>query len=171
MIKRFHQDLQRNVYELFIGEYLALREKDVYLTTVLGPCIAVCLADKKAGVVGMNHFMLPGASGGDDARYGLDSMNKLLGDLTRQGANHSDLTARVFGGANVYKVSNNIADSNIAFIEAFLKQQRIPVEASDLGDKCGRRLYFCSSTYTVQLKRFGQNCCPDLVNQNTITFS
>ncbi|MBP8120960.1 MAG: hypothetical protein KAY04_06910, partial [Burkholderiales bacterium] len=40
------------------GEYFAT-DKDMVLVTVLGSCVAACIRDPRAGVGGMNHFMLP----------------------------------------------------------------------------------------------------------------
>ena len=40
------------------GEYFAT-DKNMVLVTVLGSCVTACLRDHRAGVGGMNHFMLP----------------------------------------------------------------------------------------------------------------
>lgn len=157
MIAVFNYREQKPVYELFIGDYFATTEKDVYLSTVLGPCIAVCLADKLTGVVGMNHFMLPDGSRKGDNRYGLNAMNALLEAMVKQGASLAGIKAKVFGGANFLRDgSKKLAYGNIVFIESFLQTLKVPVEAQDTGDCCGRRVYFCSTTYAVYLRRFGK---------------
>ena len=40
------------------GEYFATAN-DVAIVTVLGSCVAACVRDRKRGIGGMNHFMLP----------------------------------------------------------------------------------------------------------------
>lgn len=169
MMKRFDYYYQKHLYELFIGELFVVKEENVFLSTVLGPCIAVCLADKKSGVVGMNHFMLPGASGCNDARYGFDSMTRLLDEMVKKGANLKRLTAKIFGGARMLTSANiNVADSNIAFVEDYLTQQRISVEASDMGSCYGRRVHFCSTSHEVHVKKFGKKPCIDQVKERYI---
>lgn len=169
MMKRFDHYNQKHLYELFIGDIVAVKEENVFLSTVLGPCIAVCLADKNSGVVGMNHFMLPGASGRNDARYGLDSMNRLLDEMVKKGAQLKRLTAKIFGGARMIVTANiNVADSNVSFVEDYLTQQQIPVEASDIGSCYGRRLHYCSTTHDVHLKKFGQKPCIEQVKEKYV---
>lgn len=55
------------------GEFHVSADPAAVLTTVLGSCVAACIFDARAGVGGMNHFLLPGdaeRTGGDDLRYG-----------------------------------------------------------------------------------------------------
>ena len=40
------------------GEYFVFNE-DLVIQTVLGSCVAACIADRGIGVGGMNHFLLP----------------------------------------------------------------------------------------------------------------
>ncbi|MCR9067097.1 MAG: hypothetical protein NXI00_24240, partial [Cytophagales bacterium] len=79
------------------------------ICTVLGSCISACVRDKKLGIGGMNHFMLPAqnefSSGqwGSDAntsatRYGNWAMEYLLNTLYKLGAKKSDLEVKLFGG-------------------------------------------------------------------------
>ena len=35
---------------------------ETVLTTLLGSCVSACMRDPGAGIGGMNHFLLPGAS-------------------------------------------------------------------------------------------------------------
>ena len=47
------------------GEFHVSDDADVVLTTILGSCVAACVRDPVAGVGGMNHFLLPGETGGE----------------------------------------------------------------------------------------------------------
>jgi chemotaxis protein CheD len=170
MIKKFSHHFQKHLYELYIGDYLATKEKDVVLSTVLGPCIAVCLSDKVSGVVGMNHFMLPGDSGRNDARYGLDSMNRLLGEMFNKGAHVRRMTAKVFGGARMLVTGNSVANANINFVNEYLQQRGITSDAADTGSCYARRIHFCSSTYAIHLKKFGQETCMEKVKDKYVIF-
>ena len=57
------------------GEHYVSSDPDVMLTTILGSCVAVCLRDPRAGIGGMNHFLLPETHAGADTcrRYGASS--------------------------------------------------------------------------------------------------
>ncbi|MCZ7127370.1 hypothetical protein O6380_23755, partial [Salmonella enterica subsp. enterica] len=81
---------------------------DVVLTTVLGSCVAACIRDEKAGVGGMNHFMLPDdENAGPDRvlsasmRYGCYALEVLINELLKMGARRERLEAKVFGGGAV----------------------------------------------------------------------
>jgi chemotaxis protein CheD len=86
------------------GEYKVVTDPDVFLSTILGSCVAACLRDPVAGVGGMNHFLLPGSaaamtSGGDATRYGVHLMELLINGLLKKGARRDRLEAKIFGGA------------------------------------------------------------------------
>ncbi len=161
MKKSFHPGLNRHVYEVFAGEYHASREKNIVFTTLLGSCISACLKDVYSGVTGINHFMLPGHlednrsdPARDDGRYGLYAMEKLLEEMVGLGAQKAYLQAKVFGGGEVLDVSlNNVARMNVEFILSFLETKKIPLVASDIGNKFGRKLFFYGDTFDVYVKR------------------
>ena len=73
------------------GEYFAT-DKDMVLVTVLGSCVAACIRDPRAGVGGMNHFMLPRSEKDPtnpvsmSARYGTFAMEILINQLIKMGA-------------------------------------------------------------------------------------
>lgn len=158
--KSFQPGLNRQVCEIFAGEYHASRESNIVFTTLLGSCISVCLKDSFQGVCGINHFMLPGRPGNagtlpdEDTRYGLSAMEKLISDMEKLGARQANLQAKVFGGGQVLDVAlNNVARMNVDFILAYMKAERIPLLSSDLGEKYGRKLFFYADTFEVYLKR------------------
>lgn len=160
MKKSFQPGLNRHVYEIFAGEYHASREKNIVFTTLLGSCVSVCLKDSCFGVCGINHFMLPGRPGNagslpaEDARYGLYATEELISDMEKLGARKANLQAKVFGGGQVLDVAlNNIARMNVDFILAYLKEEKIPLLTSDLGENHGRKLFFYADTFDVYVKR------------------
>ncbi|NLW67888.1 MAG: chemoreceptor glutamine deamidase CheD, partial [Bacteriovoracaceae bacterium] len=58
MYKRYSGKFKRNMVIIYPGEFY-VSTQDI-IATVLGSCISVCIKDKKTGLAGMNHFMLPG---------------------------------------------------------------------------------------------------------------
>ena len=160
MKKTFNRKLNCHMYEIFAGDYHATTEKKIVLSTLLGSCITVCLKDSVAGVVGMNHFMLPGKVRAEeiiqseDARYGIHAMEMMINSMMKLGARRNYLQAKVFGGGKVLEVAhNNIAGANIDFALAFLKMEEIPVLSKDVGGKEGRKLFFFPDTFEVYVKR------------------
>lgn len=134
------------------GECRVSKDPEVVLSTVLGSCVAVCMHDPEASIGGMNHFLLPGdsAGGSGDMRYGVHSMELLINDMLKLGAQRRRLVAKVFGGASVIKKQSNIGKSNGEFATSFLQREGIPVRAQDLGGTQARRLKFQASSGDVQ---------------------
>lgn len=48
------------------GEYYVSRQEEL-IATVLGSCVSACIRDRRRGIGGMNHFMLPEPMGERDA--------------------------------------------------------------------------------------------------------
>ena len=77
------------------GEFRVSDDPQVVFTTILGSCVGACIRDPVRGVGGMNHFLLPGAEAGADARdserLGVHLMELLVNGLMRQGAHRDRL--------------------------------------------------------------------------------
>ncbi len=133
------------------------------ITTVLGSCIAACIFDLKAGVGGLNHFMLPQDLNADyhkdsetvqpSSRFGENAMENMLKQLMLAGAQRKNLQAKVFGGAKVLDISSNIGQLNIAFADSYFKRENIRVVASDVGGNLPRKLIFEPRTGKVHVNR------------------
>ena len=149
------------------GEYHVTAE-DIALVTVLGSCVSACIRDARTRVGGMNHFMLP--DGGDSrtdplgspARYGIHAMEMLVNELLKSGARRADLQAKVFGGGAVMPglASSQVGERNAAFVLSYLKNENIPVLASDLLDVFPRKLYFWPRSGQARVKRLAAQSDP-----------
>ncbi|QGZ38725.1 chemotaxis protein CheD [Pseudoduganella flava] len=146
------------------GEYY-FTQKDMLIVTVLGSCVSACIRDRVSGLGGMNHFMLP--DGGADqnspvsasARYGTYAMEVLINSLLKSGARRDNLEAKVFGGGAVLKgfTAMNVGERNAAFVQSFLKNERIRIVAEDLNDIYPRKVYFFPRTGKVLVKKLMQS--------------
>jgi chemotaxis protein CheD len=142
------------------GEYFAT-DKDMVLVTVLGSCVTACLRDARAGVGGMNHFMLPRSEGDPanpismSARYGTFAMEILINQLQKMGARRENMEAKVFGGGNVLRgfTVNSIGEANANFVTEYLQNEGIRIIAEDLLGVHPRKLYFFPSTGKVLVKK------------------
>jgi chemotaxis protein CheD len=160
MYKRYSENFGRNMVIIYPGEF-HVSPTDI-IATVLGSCIAVCIKDRKTGIGGMNHFMLPGDVRSQDmflsssAKYGMFAMEQLLNEMIKQNGSKKDFEAKVFGGGHVLnfrKTDGNVPESNIEFVKAFLNMEQIPVVKQDVGGYAGRKILFFPDTAKVLLKR------------------
>ena len=124
------------------GEYSVTDDPDVMMGTILGSCVAACIRDPKAGVGGMNHFLLPGADGDEGLRYGVQSMELLLNALYRKGARRERLEVKLFGGARVIDGLSDVGQQNAAFAERFLASEGIAMNGGSLRGDQARRIQF-----------------------------
>jgi len=139
------------------GEYF-VHHDEVAITTTLGSCVAACLHDARAGVGGMNHFMLPDAGGdasGADGRYGAYAMELLINEMLKRGARRDSLQAKIFGGGQVMKslANTNVGERNVEFVQNFLSQEGIPVLGRDVLDIYPRKICLFPRSGKVLCKR------------------
>ncbi|MBK8064556.1 MAG: chemoreceptor glutamine deamidase CheD [Betaproteobacteria bacterium] len=140
------------------GEYY-VSAREVVMVTVLGSCVSACIRDRRRGIGGMNHFMLPERGGGEligaAARYGAYAMEILLNQLLKLGAAREDLEAKVFGGGSVLSnmTSINVGERNAEFVLKFLATEKIEIAARDLLDVWPRKIYYFPQTGRVLVKK------------------
>ena len=144
------------------GEYY-FTNKNMLIVTVLGSCVSACIRDTKAGVGGMNHFMLPESTEKDSPisesmRYGSYAMEVLINQLLKNGARRENLEAKIFGGGNVLRsfTTTNVGERNAIFVRQFLKGENIKVTGEDLNDIFPRNVYFFPHTGKVLVKKLKQ---------------
>lgn len=141
------------------GEYAVSADANVALTTILGSCVAACMRDPRAGVGGMNHFLLPGALVGkaDGVERGVHAMELLINSLLQAGARRDRLEAKIFGGARMMKNLSDIGAKNASFATDFLRQEGIPIIGGSTGGELARRIRFWPATGKAQQRIMGQS--------------
>ncbi len=153
----YDRHFQRQAVKILPGEYFATSGREV-IVTVLGSCVAACLQDPGTGIGGMNHFLLPQNSDDDSclsARYGVNAMELLINEMLAMGAIKTRIRAKVFGGGHVIEAmsSNRVGTRNAEFVEGFLRDEQIPIVASDLCGDYPRKVYFFPDTGQVWVKK------------------
>lgn len=160
MYKRYSGKFKRNMVIIYPGEFY-VSTQDI-IATVLGSCISVCIKDKKTGLAGMNHFMLPGDVRSEEmflsasAKYGMFAMEQLINEMIKRKGSKKDFEAKVFGGGHVLnfrKTDSNVPESNIDFVRAFLRMEQIAIVKEDVGGYSGRKILFFPETAKVLLQR------------------
>lgn len=149
------------------GETYTTSRKDEAIVTVLGSCVAACVRDPRTGVGGMNHFMLPESATGQwgqelsaAMRYGNFAMEALINAILKSGCGRTGLEIKLFGGANFSSGVTMIGQKNADFAIRYLKEEGLPLAASDLGGVHGRRIHYHPATGKVArlfLKGAGQD--------------
>ena len=126
------------------GEHLVIQNPGEAAGTILGSCVAACIRDRRSGVGGLNHFLLPGSEDQANPRYGSYAMEVLINEILSGGSQRCDLEAKVFGGAAVIasKVGYDIGRRNGEFVKSYLANEGIRLLADDLGGNRGRRLNY-----------------------------
>ncbi len=156
------------------GEYFAA-SRHMLITTVLGSCVSACIYDRKMGMGGMNHFMLPDGDCSDDpsratsGRYGVFAMEVLINTLLKMGARRNHLEAKVFGGGNVLQnlTYADVGTRNSQFVKEFLALEGIPIVAEDLLGEDPRKVLMYAATGKVMVKRLGKNNASKLVERES----
>jgi chemotaxis protein CheD len=151
------------VAKLLPGDYYVTRHNEA-IFTVLGSCVSACVRERKLGIGGMNHFMLPlDRSGGSSAwaenlvssatRYGNVAMERLINDIMVLGGQRSNLEFKVIGGGKVLDMALDVGARNAQFIREYLKTEGFIITAEDLGDSFARKLFYSPATGKVRVKR------------------
>ncbi len=132
------------------------------IVTVLGSCIAACIRDKRIGVGGMNHFMLPiqhedmtKSAIVSELAYGNWAMEFLVNEILKLGGKKANMEVKLFGGGNVMSNFSHIdvGGRNIDFVLKFIEQEGLSVVAKDLGSDCPRKVLYFPDTGAVKLRR------------------
>lgn len=143
------------------GDTYVTKDPGEMIVTVLGSCIAVCIRDRRLGLGGLNHFMLPDSpvdkTAGRAMRYGAFAMESLINEILKRGGARNNLEIKVFGGAQMMGLKSDVGRRNIEFIKKYLAQEHFAIEASNVGGERARRIHYFPTTGKVQMKLLGSN--------------
>lgn len=133
------------------------------ISTVLGSCVAVCLYDKKLGIGGMNHYLLPfwNGNGLQSPKFGNISIPKMIEMMLEQGSSTKYMEAKIFGGASMNTFSSEkmmIGEKNILVAREILREYKVAIVAEDIGKQNGRKIQLDLNHGKVLLKYTSKNC-------------
>jgi chemotaxis protein CheD len=113
----------------------------------LGSCIGLTLVDRRRGIVGLAHVMLPRATQPDPPlphKYADLAVPSLLELVLATGARRTRLEAVLAGGAAMFQFGGGsgqeIGQRNIAAVRSLVEAARIPIVGAELGGDKGRTL-------------------------------
>lgn len=144
-IRRFWMP-QRDRYgvKVVAGDFY-VTSQDEMISTVLGSCISACIRDPRAGVGGINHFLLPDADCdilSASNRYGVFAMEQLINVIIKYGGHRNNFEIKLVGGGNMIGGLNDIGQCNIDFIKNFITVEGYHTVAEDLGGLQPRKLMY-----------------------------
>ena len=129
------------------------------LKTTLGSCVGVILTDKKSGVHGLAHIMLPEMLKRDTAvgKYADTAIPALLDKMKKKGAIKKEIRAFLLGGACMFSFTGTvgmavIGDRNVEAAQRILGEHDIPVVFQETGGNSGRTVLFDIGTGKVSIK-------------------
>ena len=144
------------VVTIHVGD-IHVSASPIKIKTILGSCVSACLYDPGTMIGGMNHFLLPGDVGDPElsTRYGVNAMEVLINEMMKLGVNRKRLMAKIFGGADIFRVNHSmmmVGEKNIKFVREFLDTENIPVMKARLGGNEGLIVHFIVQTFDVFVK-------------------
>ena len=144
-----------------MGEYAVSRDAGARLTALgLGSCIGLALVDRRTGVAGLAHIVLPtGNPSTDDppVKYAPTAVPFLVGQVVALGARRARLEAVLVGGASMFAAGPSagleVGQRNEAAVRDELGRVRIPVIAAETGGNRGRtvRVYLDGCRITAKV--------------------
>ncbi|MDD1783208.1 hypothetical protein LRP49_18735 [Enterovibrio sp. ZSDZ35] len=143
------------------GECLFAYKKNMWMQTVVGTCVTVCIWDKENHSGGMCHYRLPVAPEsialGDNANdYGSCAIPNLLRKFKHTASIPQNLCAWVLGGGQIndgeFAQAQQIGERNIAVAFELLAHYGLPIFGVSVGDRTGRQVRFNPFTGDVDFR-------------------
>ncbi len=150
-----------NIVTVGVGD-LKIAKSPKVIKTSLGSCVGVVLYDSVQKIGGILHLMLPSSNErkGKPSKYADTGIPLLLDLMLNQAKSRKNvLTAKIFGGAKMFNVSNELFDigkSNIAETQRLLEHFSIKITASRVGGTKGHQITLDTETGIVQSRIFGE---------------
>ncbi|MCP4131588.1 MAG: chemotaxis protein CheD [bacterium] len=133
------------------------------LRTILGSCIGICIFDRMKKIGGLAHILLPNdtTNGAQPEKYADTAIPLLVKRLVKEGAKKEYLSAKIAGGASMFKFASNlslgqIGNRNIEETKKSLEALGIPLLEEDVGGNVGRVIDLFLDDGHLKVKAAGQ---------------
>jgi putative nucleotidyltransferase with HDIG domain len=144
-------ETESRIKHVLSGNYVVSKKKEDILDAGLATCVGVTLCDRKAGVGGLIHLLLPEPTGLgkplNPVAYATTGMPLFLQALCEAGASKNRLEACITGGGLIGPVSRmdlnlDIGGRTTEIVYTILREEEIPVNKFETGGCLCRRLSF-----------------------------
>jgi putative nucleotidyltransferase with HDIG domain len=136
------------------GSYVVEKRQPKLLEAYLGSCVGVTIVDRKQGVGGLYHILLPEPPLPDTTyqreAYAASGLPMFFDEIIRKGADKSRLEAVVAGGAFIAPAVSedfymNVGGRTLMIVEEFLREKDIPIRYGETGG-----FFSCKITLNLQ---------------------
>ena len=133
---------------------------DVLVSLGLGSCIGLAVVDKRAGVAGLAHIVLPATTGTPKP----EAMNKfadhavpaLVDGMVERGASRVFMQAALVGGASMFAAAGlEVGQRNAVAVRELVAARRLNVVAEAVGGSRGRTVKIDVASGTVSVREAG----------------
>ncbi len=135
----------------------------VMINTVLGSCVSVTMFARCQMLGIISHSMLPGPDvhpgGIANFKYTDSSLLHMADILKGRGIHPEEVEVKVFGGSDMFSVTNaafSVGQKNIAAALLLLGKMKFKVMAQDTGGQFTRKLYFSTETGIVYVRKISK---------------
>ncbi len=149
------------MHSVRMGEFhVSSRPGDEIGVIGLGSCIGLALLDRRGGIAGVAHIVLPESNGADgpSGKFADTGVPALVADMCRAGAISSRLEAVLAGGAQMFAATSKLAvgPRNEEAVRSALATRRIPIRAAATGGERGRTLNVTVGDFSVSVREAGR---------------
>ncbi|MEN8905490.1 MAG: chemotaxis protein CheD [Clostridiales bacterium] len=153
-----------NIIRVGMADLKASKHPCMITTLGLGSCIGIALYDSALKISGLAHIMLPYSNfiknNSNIAKFADTGIKKLFSDMVNMGSKKRNLTARIAGGAQMFKFSQmseimKVGLRNAEASRKILEELEIPLLAEDVGGSYGRTVELYSSDGKFVIKTIG----------------
>jgi chemotaxis protein CheD len=144
-----------------------LTDRPELVVTVLGSCLSVTMFNRRRGVAGICHSLLPecgnretcGGQCGEGYKYVACSIRRMVALFDRYAVPRGEIEVKCFGGADMFNRKSarpdllSVGRQNILMAEKVLAGEGLSLRAKDVGGLRGRKVLFYTHTGEVLLKR------------------
>lgn len=155
------------IIKVGMADLKVCRAPDALTTLGLGSCVGVALLDPVTRIGGLVHIMLPDSNAlrGEQtnlAKFANTGIEELIKHMEFRGAQKRRMTAKLAGGATMFKTTGNSTIGNVGIRNAeackrFLQLNNIPILAEDCGANYGRTVIFYPENGEYHVKAVGKD--------------
>ncbi len=147
-----------------IADMKLAKGEGMLVTYALGSCIGICLHDPALKLGALVHIMLPlnmEAGRKNPMKYADTGIRETLKQMEAKGASRARITAKIAGGAMMFKDGGssslgNIGQRNIESVHLNLKKEGIRLLKEDVGGTVARTLLFDVNSGLACIRSYGR---------------
>jgi chemotaxis protein CheD len=133
---------------------------DVLVSLGLGSCIGLAVVDKRAGVAGLAHIVLPETAGTPRPeavnKFADHAVPALVDGMVELGASRVFMQATLVGGASMFAAAGlEVGQRNATAVRELVAARRVPVVAEAVGGSRGRTVKVDVASGTVSVREEG----------------